>query len=208
MARSINYTDPTQSKRFEVRMKKLITSLLLITTFLTSYAADSEKEGMATVVFMRSSMVGAAIKTSIYEVTNQETIFIGIMKNKTKINYKTSPGKHTFMVVSEAADFMEADVVADKTYYSMITPRPGAWKARFSMIPVKNDGTTDFNTSSEKFEKWKMKTEVVSNDDKSEAWYQDHKDSVEEKRAKYWDKWIQKSAVDLAERTLKANDGV
>jgi len=189
-------------------MKRLIATLFLISTVLTSYAADSEKEGLATIVFMRSSLVGAAIKTSIYEVTNEETIFIGIMKNKTKINHKTSSGKHTFMVVSEAADFMEADVVAGKTYYSMITPRPGAWKARFSMIPVKNDGTTDFNTSSKKFEKWKKKTKVVSEDDKSKAWYQDHKDSVEEKRAKYWDKWIQKSAEDLAARTLNANDGV
>jgi hypothetical protein len=45
-------------------------------------------------------------------------------------------------------------------------------------------------------------------DDKSKAWYQDHKDSVEEKRAEYWEKWVQKSTEDLAARTLNANDGV
>lgn len=157
---------------------------------------------------MRSSFVGAAIKTSIYEITNGETKFIGIMKNKTKINYETTAGKHTFMVVSEAADFMEAEVIAGKTYYSMITPRTGAWKARFSMIPIRNDGTTEFNTGSDKFEKWKNRTKVVLMTEKSKAWYEKHKRSVESKRTKYWAKWVQKSTEELAARTLNATDGM
>ncbi len=171
-------------------MRKLIFAFFLITNFSTSYAENSDGvdsiENESTIVFMRSSFVGAAIKTSIYEVTDDKTIFIGIMKNKTKINYKTTAGKHTFMVVSEAADFMKAEVMTGKTYYSMLTPRTGAWKARFSMIPIRNDGTTEFNTDSEKFEKWKKKTKVVVMNEKSEAWYEKHKDSVEEKRSKYW----------------------
>ena len=55
------------------------------------------------------------IKASIYEVTGEETKFIGILKNKSKIIYKSNPGKHTFMGVSEAADFMEANIVEGKT---------------------------------------------------------------------------------------------
>ena len=192
-------------------MRKLIFAFFLITNFSTSYAENSDGvdsiESESTIVFMRSSFVGAAIKTSIYEVTDDKTIFIGIMKNKTKINYKTTAGKHTFMVVSEAADFMKAEVMTGKTYYSMLTPRTGAWKARFSMIPIRNDGTTEFNTDSEKFEKWKKKTKVVVMNEKSEAWYEKHKDSVEEKRSKYWEKWMQKSAEDKLERTLKVSDG-
>lgn len=90
----------------------------------------------------------------------------------------------------------------------MITPRPGAWKARFSMIPVRNDGTTEFNTDSAKFKKWKKKTKVGSMTDKSKAWYEKHKQSVEEKRTKYWAKWTQKSAEELAARTLNAADGM
>ena len=193
-------------------MNKLILALILITTFSVSNAKSPDGvdsiEGTATIVFMRSSFVGAAIKTSIYEITNGETKFIGIMKNKTKINYETTAGKHTFMVVSEAADFMEAEVIAGKTYYSMITPRTGAWKARFSMIPIKNDGTTEFNTGSDKFEKWKNKTKVVLMTEKSKAWYEKHKRSVESKRTKYWTKWVQKSAEELAARTLNATDGM
>ena len=173
-----------------------------------SNKTEGANSSEATVVFMRSSFVGAMIKTSIYEVTNEETRFIGILKNKNKINYKTTAGKHTFMVVSEAADFMEADVLAGKTYYSIITPRTGAWKARFSMYPIRNDGTTKFNTGTKDFKKWKKKTKLTLMTDESKLWYEKHKESVESKRAKYWPKWTQKTIEDLAERTLNPDDGV
>ena len=120
----------------------------MLAIFSTSNAENSDgvdsTNGVSTVVFMRSSLVGAAIKTSVYEVTDGQTKFIGIMKNKTKLSYETTAGNHIFMVVSEAADFMEANIATGKTYYSMITPRTGAWKARFSMIPIRNDGTTSY----------------------------------------------------------------
>ena len=184
--------------------------LILISVFSASNAAEptSSQSSETTVVFLRSSFVGSAIGTSIYEVTNGETRFIGILKNKKRINYKTVAGKHTFMVVSEAADFMEADVISGKTYYSIITPRPGAWKARFSIFPVRNDGTTKFNTETKNFEKWMKKTKVVAMTTKSEDWYAKHKESVEKKRAKYWESWQNKSAADLALRTLNPGDGV
>jgi len=184
-------------------MRKLVLVITLLTLCATSFASEDE----STIVFMRYSAVGAAIKASIYEVVDDEIVFIGIMKNKTKINYATSAGKHTFMVVSEAADFMEADVEAGKTYYAMVTPRTGAWKARFSLIPIRNGGATDFSTGSKKFEKWTGKTKPVTTDDKDRAWYEAHKTSVEEKRAKYWPKWQQKSAADISERTLHPSDG-
>ena len=72
---------------------------------------------MAQVVFMRDAFTGKAITSSLYEVTDGKTRFIGVMANGTKIAHPVTAGKHTFMVVSEAADFMEADLVAGKTYY-------------------------------------------------------------------------------------------
>lgn len=192
-------------------MKKLtcIFALIAICSIPLAWGQSPDAaEDTATVVFMRSSAVGGLIKASVYDVTGDKTIFIGIMKNKTKISYSVSPGKHTFMVVSEAADFMEADLLAGKTYYAMVTPRAGAWKARFSLIPVRNGGTTDFSIGSKHFEKWVKKTKLVTPDEKSEAWYQQHKDSVDSKRDKYWEKWQQKSPEELSERTLNPGDGV
>lgn len=40
------------------------------------------------------------------------------------------------MVVSEAADFMDAELETGKTYYALVTPRLGVWKARFSLRPM------------------------------------------------------------------------
>ena len=67
---------------------------------------------MAQVVFMRDAFTGKAITSSLYDVTDGKTQFIGVMANGTKIAHPVTAGKHTFMVVSEAADFMEADLVA------------------------------------------------------------------------------------------------
>ena len=166
-------------------------------------AADS-----AQVVFMRDAYTGKAIVSSLYDVTDGKTRFIGVMANGTKIAYPTTPGKHTFMVVSEAADFMEADLVAGKTYYALVTPRMGLWKARFSLWPISNDPEAAHSLKSKNFKGWVEDTDLVTNSPKSLAWYERVKASVEKKRASYWPVWQEKSAEAVAERTLKPTDGL
>ncbi|WP_273825770.1 MULTISPECIES: hypothetical protein [Pseudomonas] len=162
----------------------------------------------AQVVFMRSSFVGKIIDASLYDVTGGQTKFIGIMANGSKINYPTTPGKHTFMVVSEAADFLEADLAAGKTYYSVVTPRMGAWKARFSLWPVSSDSKAEFAKGSKEVDNLIKDTELVGNSPKSLSWFENNKGSVEEKRVEYWKVWQEKSAEDLAKRTLHPQDGI
>ena len=166
-------------------------------------AADS-----AQVVFMRDAYTGKAIVSSLYDVTDGKTRFIGVMANGTKIAYPTTPGKHTFMVVSEAADCMEADLVAGKTYYALVTPRMGLWKARFSLWPISNDPEAAHSLKSKNFKGWVEDTDLVTNSPKSLAWYERVKASVEKKRASYWPVWQEKSAEAVAERTLKPTDGL
>ena len=141
-------------------------------------------------------------------MTDGKTRFIGVMANGTKIAYPTTPGKHTFMVVSEAADFMEADLVAGKTYYALVTPRMGLWKARFSLWPISNDPEAAHSLKSKDFKGWVEDTDLVTNSPKSLAWYERVKASVEKKRASYWPVWQEKSAEAVAERTLKPTDGL
>ncbi|MFC1666057.1 hypothetical protein ACFL17_10630, partial [Pseudomonadota bacterium] len=129
----------------------------------------------AKIIFLRSSFMGSAINASIYDVTDGSPIFIGILSNGTKVPHQTSPGKHTFMVVSEAADFMESDLKAGKIYYSLITPRMGAWKARFSMWPIRNDSSSEYNTKSDDFESWIKNTKLATNSEESREWYRNHK---------------------------------
>lgn len=162
----------------------------------------------AQVVFMRDSFVGSAISASLYDVTEKEPVFIGVITNGTKVIYTTSPGEHTFMVVSEAADFMEANLAAGKTYYSIVTPRMGAWKARFSMWPVKTDPSAEYNTGSKDFESWKNNTKVATNTDAARAWYEVNKASIIKKQQEYWAVWQEKSEADVAKRSLSSEDGM
>jgi len=163
--------------------------------------------GKAQIVFLRSSFVGSAIQASIFDATG-DTRFIGILSNGKKISHMVEPGEYTFMVVSEAADFMPATLDAGKTYYAVITPRMGAWKARFSMKPVRNGGTGDFQVGSSEFRQWLSENEFTENTPESRAWFEENQASVEEKRADYWEVWLTKPEADKAERTLNAEDGV
>jgi hypothetical protein len=151
------------------------------------------------VVFMRSSFMGAAISASVFDVSGPETKFIGIVNNGTKVGYPVKPGQHTFMVVSESADFLQANVVPGKTYYAMVTPRMGAFKARFSFKPVRQ-GDGDFAGAS-------SGTSYVVNSPESQNWAAQNAADIASKRTQYWADWSNKPASDRAAQTLNAEDG-
>lgn len=162
----------------------------------------------AQVIFMRSSFIGSAVSASIYDVTNKNIKFIGILDNGKKLIYSVDPGKHTFMVVSEAADFMEADLSPGKNYYSITTPRMGVWKARFSLWPIKSDPNAEYNTSMKKFDQWENNTKIVQNTEQSRTWYENNKESVRLKFEEYWPKWKDITQENLLKRTLVPEDGM
>jgi hypothetical protein len=201
-------------------MRKLFLFITLILAMLLSGCASvpmniapeqtlvEVKPNESQVVFFRSSFFGSAIGSSIYEIKGEDAQFLGVLNNGNKIAVKASTGKHLFMVVSEAADFMNADLAGGKTYYAIVTPRMGAWKARFSMWPVSTDAASEFNTTDGKLEKWMADTTLVSTSDSARAWYQKNRERVDSKMREYLPVWNQKSAGDMEERTLKPEDGV
>jgi hypothetical protein len=162
----------------------------------------------AQIVFMRSSLVGQEINASLYEITDNDIKFIGIISTETKIPYATTSGKHVFMVVSEEADFMEAEVDAGKTYYSIITPRMGIRRARFSMMPIKKDDSYKFNTSSDDFKTWQSNTKVAVVTQEAKAWFEQNRENIIEKKEKHWPDWQNKSPQEIAERSLAPEDGL
>jgi hypothetical protein len=111
------------------------------------------------------------------------------------------------MVIAENADFVDATLEAGKTYYLLISPRPGVWKARFSLLPVHNNPAAKYSVHSEDFKEW-MSGEFVENTDASLKWYQNNKASVDKKKAEYLEKWNRMLPVDRAALTLHASDGV
>jgi hypothetical protein len=191
-------------------------SLLLVSSF--AFAGETGKyaenqspkpeDGKALVIFLRSSFVGSMISASVYDAPDAETRFIGIIQNKQRVAYQADPGQHRFMVIAENADFVDATLEAGKTYYILVSPRMGAWKARFSLLPIHSDPSAEKNVQSADFKKWMASTQLVEATDANRAWYEKTKANIEEKKADYLKKWNVMLAEDKAVLTIKPEDGV
>jgi hypothetical protein len=145
--------------------------------------------GKSMVVFMRPSGIGFAIQSSVFEVRDETSSLMGIVAAKKKVACQMQPGEHLFMVIGESADFMSADLEAGKTYYALVTPRIGVWKARFSLKPVHAD-----ELQSEKFQEWLNGCEWVEKTPDSDQWAASNMSSIQSKRVKYYEKWMSKDA--------------
>ena len=164
-------------------------------------ASYTPKGNEATIIFMRPSVFGGAIQSTVVDATAANIKLVGIVSARTKVAYKTSPGEHLFMVVGEAADFLKADLAAGKTYYALVTPRMGVWKARFSLKAIHKDqlGTEDFKD-------WDSSTKLVENTPKSHAWAAENMTDIQEKKAEYLSKWNSKPLADRP--VLHRQDGM
>lgn len=164
--------------------------------------------GKAMVVFFRASSYGGAVQASVYDTGEASDQFIGIVSKKTKIAWQADPGDHLFMVIAENADFMIAHLEAGKTYYALVSPRMGVWKARFSLLPIHADDAAKYNLHSTDFNDWMQSTAWVRNTPESEAWFKKNEASVREKKLSYLRKWNAADPQQREELTLKAGDGV
>ncbi|MDR0408217.1 MAG: hypothetical protein LBH45_04845 [Campylobacteraceae bacterium] len=90
------------------------------------------------IIFLRPTILGGAIQAPIAEFVDNNLKFVAIISAKTKVFYKTTSGKHFFVVGGESSNLLEADFEGGKTYYSYIEPYMGFAKARFEFEPVKN----------------------------------------------------------------------
>ena len=157
--------------------------------------------GKALVVFMRPSGFGFAIQSSVFEVEDKQSAsLIGILAAKTKLAYQVEPGRRLFMVIGENADFMSANLEANRTYYAQVAPRMGLWKARFALEPVprKQLDTSDLRGSLEDC-RWVQKTA------ESENWAMSNMASIQSKRAEYYKEWADKPESERPQ--LLAEDG-
>lgn len=167
--------------------------------------AEADK---ALVVFMRPSNYGGGIQSTVYDATQPQEHFIGIVSSNTKIAYQAEPGKHLFMVIGENADFVNATLDAGKTYYILVSPRMGVWKARFSLLPIHSDASAKYSLRSKDFRDWQADTHFVERTPAADAWYQANAASVSAKRAEYMVRWNGSSAEQQAELTLLPADGI
>ncbi len=163
-------------------------------------AVTSPVQGKAMVVFMRPATLGFAIQSSVFEVKQDEPMLVGIVAAKKKVGYQVDPGQHVFMVVGESADFMSAELDANKTYYALVTPRMGMWKARFSLKPV-----SAAELQSPDFNDWFGACEWVEKIPAADTWAAENISSIKSKQDAYYTKWM--SRDEAARPMLHPEDG-
>lgn len=156
--------------------------------------------GKAMVVFLRPSGMAYGIQSSVFAVNDRTPQLVGIVAAKTKVAWQADPGKHLFMVVGESGDFMSAELQAGKTYFAMVTPRMGMWKARFSLKPVGPE-----EAMSPEFVLGMNGSRWVEKDQASEDWARENAASVQAKYDAYYPKWMEKAEADRPQ--LRITDG-
>ena len=150
----------------------------------------------ALVYFIRPKQLGFPTHAAVYDGDD----FVGFVPFNTRLAYQADPGEHLFYVVSEAADFMTADLVAGRTYYAQVVPRMGAWRARFSLWAISAD-----DLKNPKVRGWIDNAIPVKNNPEAYTWAENNAPSVQQKREAYYAKWITKAADERPH--LKAEDG-
>lgn len=175
-----------------------LSSLLLILLFLGGCASshmtvipDDKKVSKpsvdtALIYFVRASSFGGAIQATVYD----DDQYIGTISANTNIAYKAKPGRHMFMVIGESADFMQADLLAGKTYYADVVVRPGVWKARFSFRP--NNG----QIPDSEVQKNLQDTKQVEPNSEGLKWAKDNSASITDKKNEFLSKWQAKPEGD------------
>jgi hypothetical protein len=161
----------------------------------------------ATVVFMRSSMVAAAIGCELFEVVDGQLRFIGQLPTGNKVAYQTTPGRKVFMAYGTAADFMLADLSPGKTYYSIVRPNWGTGGFAPTPIRERSIGTEPALKSAEA-QDWLSGTKLIEpNQKEAEAWFAENKQRLQAIYADYWNRFERKNDREKAERTLLPQDG-
>jgi hypothetical protein len=153
----------------------------------------------ATVVIMRASGFAKNILSPVYEVRGDDERFIGILPVQKMIVYRADPGVTRFMVMGESVDFMDATLAAGKTYYAVVMPRMGVWKARFSILPVH---AADVEKSLPGYKK-DCSDMYVDNSEQSLAWAKDHAADAKNRKNDGLKDWLKQT--DKA--TLLVGDG-
>ncbi len=161
-----------------------------------SSAVTAPEPDKALVIFMRPR--GAAFNT--HAIVYDGNKLIGTVPYNSKLPFMAEPGKHIFMVISESADFMQADLKAGKTYYAQVIARMGWWRARFSLLPIHKK-----ELETERVRGWIAKSQFVKNAESLYEWDRHNKPSILEKQETYFPVWQSKSDADKP--YLRLEDG-
>jgi len=137
----------------------------------------------------------------VFELTPTEDKLVGILSERTKVAYVTSPGEHTFMALGYRANFLKARLDGGKTYYVLLKPYLEAVKPDYTLMPVKGK-----DLAADRFKKSVEDCAYVENTPSSHDWAQHNAKSIEAKKRISLPKW--EHLPDAEKAALAPEDGI
>ena len=147
-----------------------------------SYAPQS---GKALVVFMRPSRRASGEAPAIYDISSGEPVAVGIVRLRTKIPHDAPPGQRRYMIVTQTASFMDAELDAGKTYYVVVDTRSSFAKVEFLLRPVHRGKWT-----TPQFARWDAATKWVANSRESDSSPEYNLSNARRLQAEYLEEWL------------------
>jgi hypothetical protein len=163
----------------------------------------ASKSDQAVVILAFPPAITDFFSLSVYDVTEPETKLIGILETGSKIAYPVPAGRHTFMILANSTDFLEAHVAAGKTYYAVARQeRPeGSFQFHYALRPVRAAELDSVESRAIDRMPFKAKT------DRADAWYVRSESSVRTRRQVFLPAWLEKNAGQRRAQTLYVEDG-
>ena len=141
---------------------------------LTGPASFVAPDDKAMVVFVRPEKMGKAIW---FYILDKDTNLVTMLKGNEHVAITASPGKHTFHVVSENAQTVQAELGAGRTYIIHTKPKMGMGKARV-IVEAALRGTPSFAESAE----WVRDADPGEPDfGKGKKWVSKHQKAIEKR---------------------------
>jgi hypothetical protein len=159
--------------------------------------APSDK---ATVVFIRPSGYAAGIGTTIID---EKGHFLGDALAETYFVTQVDPGKQMFIAWAENTAALTATLEAGKTYYVEVSSKMGAFSARMHLLALtpRSENWGELRT-------WLSESKFMQVDQRGgQAYLDERREDVMEKLADAKETLADYDAEELAERTLRAEDG-
>lgn len=168
---------------------------------VTGPLAIQPENDRATVVFVRPSSFGAAIKPTIVDERGR---FMGDAEGNTFFVSQVEPGPHLFFVWAENTGPMMANLLPGRVYFVEVAIRPGAWTARAHLLAIA-PRTAQWGNVRE----WLRDAEPRVPDLASgNAYLAERRDDVAERIQRAREAFGELDAVERDDRTLRPEDGV
>jgi hypothetical protein len=145
----------------------------------TTTRVERPESGMSLIFFIRA---GAPNRFPGPVVMDGDS-YLGTVPTWGHLAYVTQPGRHMFAVVSEAADFLQADLEPDKIYYANVRQRSGVWESRYSFVAHNEASAIDAARG------LVLATPQVRSTDAGREWFEKNRELFERLRSEYLPVW-------------------